>query len=88
MEEFFRNAGGLKGELKHIENTLTQPTLIYQTHLNALIKKLQIPMAAFDLDEFLDAQGKVGERKNIQSSLEKIRVATKNDIPPPPSCFD
>jgi hypothetical protein len=57
LEEFFRKAGGLKSEFRAIETTLVQPTLIYQSHLAALLKRLELPMAAFDLEEVLDAQG-------------------------------
>ncbi|KAF1319947.1 DNA-directed RNA polymerase iii subunit, partial [Globisporangium splendens] len=71
LEEFFRMAGGLRGELDSIVKRLCTAGLIYEANLQPLTTSLQVLLSALPLEGAMEAQGKGAERKALQATLEK-----------------
>lgn len=82
LEEFFRMAGGLRGELDAIVKRLKISELIYSFNLQPLTASLEVVLCALPLEEVMETHGKGAERKALQATLEKIRKAGKHEILP------
>jgi len=80
LEEFLRKSGNLKKELEYIEDTLGKSVLIYQEPLAELKERVDFIRAGFDLNDLLAAQGKLADKKDIQGTLENMRVAKAADL--------
>lgn len=63
-----------------VEDTLGSPSLIYQEPLQLLTKRVDTILAGFGLNELLAAQGKAADKKDLQGTLENMRVAKANDL--------
>lgn len=82
LEEFFRMAGGLRGELDAIVKRLKISELIYSCNLEPLTSSLQVLLCTLPLGDVMETHGKGAERKALQATLEKIRKAGKHEILP------
>ncbi|KAG7385073.1 DNA-directed RNA polymerase III subunit RPC8 [Phytophthora pseudosyringae] len=80
MEDFFRAAGGLKTELDTFVKQLYVAELIYSANLEPVVTSVGVLLSALPLESVMEKQGKEAERKAVQSTLEKIRKATKGEI--------
>lgn len=81
LEDFFRMAGGLRGELDSIIKRLNVAELIYERHLDPLFSSVRVLLSAFPLENVMEAQGKGAERRALQTTLDKIRKASKAEMP-------
>ena len=82
LDSFFRSAGGLKPELKELMTELRDPNLIYDGKLQPTIKRVQVLICGLEVPEVLETQGKSGMRSNLIDTLERLKNATKGDVPP------
>ena len=82
LEVFFRGAGGLKPELKELMTELRDPSLIYDAKLQPTIKRVEVLTCGLEVPEILETQGKSGMRSNLIDTLERLKNATKGDVPP------
>ncbi|KAG3195678.1 hypothetical protein PC128_g8306 [Phytophthora cactorum] len=80
MEDFFRAAGGLKTELDTLAKQLCVADLIYSTNLEPVVSSVGILSSALPLASVMEKQGKEAERRAVQSTLDKVRKATKGEI--------
>ncbi|TYZ64821.1 hypothetical protein PybrP1_004955 [[Pythium] brassicae (nom. inval.)] len=80
LEEFFRVAGGLRGELDAVVRRLDVSELIYDAHLAPLVASLDVLLAALPLESVMEAHGKGAERKALQATLDRMRKASKHDL--------
>ncbi|KAG1695747.1 hypothetical protein DVH05_019485 [Phytophthora capsici] len=80
MEDFFRTAGGLKAELDALAKQLCIADLIYNDNLEPVVASVGVLCSALPLESVMEKQGKEAERKAVQSTLEKIRKASKGEI--------
>ncbi|OWZ03456.1 hypothetical protein PHMEG_00024813 [Phytophthora megakarya] len=80
MEDFFRAAGGLKTELDTLVKQLCVEDLIYKTNLEPMVSSLEILLSALPLKSVMEKQGKEAEQKAVETTLEKLRKAAKNEI--------
>uniref|UniRef100_H3H2T6 Uncharacterized protein n=2 Tax=Phytophthora ramorum TaxID=164328 RepID=H3H2T6_PHYRM len=80
MEDFFRAAGGLKAELDILAKQLCVADLIYSDNLEPVVRSVGTLLSALPLESVMERQGKEAERKAVQSTLDKIRKATKGEI--------
>jgi len=81
LDNFFRSAGGLKPELKELMLELRDKTLIYDKKLEPTIKRVQVLICGLEVPRILESQGKSGMRSNLIDSLERLKNATKVDVP-------
>jgi hypothetical protein len=81
LDAFFRGAGGLKPELKELMNELRDPMLIYDKKLQPTIRRVQVLICGLELPKVLESQGKSGMRSNLTDMLERLKNATKGDVP-------
>ncbi|KAF4150738.1 hypothetical protein GN958_ATG00073 [Phytophthora infestans] len=80
MEDLFRAAGGLKTELDTLAKQLNTADLIYNTNLEPVVSSVGVLLSALPLTNVMEKQGKEAGRKAVQSTLEKVRKATKGEI--------
>ncbi|EEY59315.1 uncharacterized protein PITG_21066 [Phytophthora infestans T30-4] len=80
MEDLFRAAGGLKSELDTLAKQLNTADLIYNTNLEPVVSSVGVLLSALPLTNVMEKQGKEAGRKAVQSTLEKVRKATKGEI--------
>jgi hypothetical protein len=80
MEDFFRAAGGLKTELDTLAKQLCVADLIYGANLEPVASSVGVLLSALPLASVMEKQGKEAERKAVQSTLDKIRKASKGEI--------
>ncbi|ETL97450.1 hypothetical protein L917_05271 [Phytophthora nicotianae] len=80
MEDFFRAAGGLKVELDTLAKQLCIADLIYNSNLEPVVSSVGILLSSLPLANVMEKQGKEAERKAVQSTLDKVRKATKGEI--------
>ena len=81
MEDYFRQAGMLKTELVYLLDRMEHPQeLMYDHELTLVRPRLCCLLSALDLSARLEAQGKSEDRRVIQSTLEKLRKASKSDF--------
>ncbi|KAL3669510.1 hypothetical protein V7S43_004898 [Phytophthora oleae] len=80
MEDFFRAAGGLKTELDTLAKQLCIADLVYSENLEPVVGSVGVLLSALPLESVMEKQGKEAERKAVQSTLEKIRKASKSEI--------
>lgn len=82
LDEFFRMAGGLRGELDAVVKRLEVSELIYEANLAPLTASVAVLLSALPLESVMETQGKGAERKALQATLEKLRKASKSEILP------
>eukprot|EP00948_MAST-09A_sp_MAST-9A-sp1_P004245 g4245.t1 len=82
FEDFFRKAGGLKSDLRMIVDSLRDPRIIYNDIVQKLDAKVHMLADATGIAEILEKQGKDGDRKALQATLEKLRVGKRADLVP------
>ena len=58
------------------------PRLIYDQEVNSLQSRAQFILSASTIANLLEEQGKDGDRKGIQATLEKLRTARRADLAP------
>ncbi|KAI9996293.1 hypothetical protein PInf_013676 [Phytophthora infestans] len=80
MKDLFRAAGGLKSELDTLAKQLNTADLIYNTNLEPVVSSVGVLLSALPLTNVMEKQGKEAGRKAVQSTLEKVRKATKGEI--------
>eukprot|EP00937_MAST-01D_sp_MAST-1D-sp2_P002575 g2575.t1 len=81
LDEFWRMAGSLKPELKHMVELVESPRIVYMEELCELRSKVDLLVQCLPLAEELEEQGKGGERAALVSTLEQVRKAAKSDLP-------
>lgn len=81
LEDFFRMAGGLRGELESIMKRLDVAELIYERNVDPLVDSVRVLLSALPLESVMEAQGKGTERHALQTTLDRIRKASKADMP-------
>lgn len=82
LDAFFRKTGGLKAELGTLAASLCSPDMIYQDKLSSVKARLEVLVVSVNLAEVLDKQGKAGDRKACQTTVDAIRQAKRMDLPP------
>lgn len=82
LDAFFRKTGGLKAELGGLSASLLAPEMIYPDKLADLRNRLEVLVVSVNLAEVLEAQGKAGDRKTCQATVDTIRQAKRSDLPP------
>jgi len=60
---------------------LRDPTLIYDYKLQPTIRRVQVLICGLELPKVLESQGKSGMRSNLTDMLERLKNATKGDVP-------
>lgn len=81
LEDFFRMAGALKSDLESVAKRLEVSELIYEEYLTPLTIMIRLLISALPLENVMETQGKGAERRAVQMTLDKIRKASKGDIP-------
>ena len=82
LDAFFRSSGGLKSELQRLRDELRNPQLIYASTLDPAAERLRVMLCALGLHATLERQGKAGQQKALQDTLERLRKASKSEVPP------
>ena len=82
LDAFFRSSGGLKSELQRLRDELRNPQLIYASTLDPAAERLRVMLCALGLHGTLERQGKAGQQKALQDTLERLRKASKSEVPP------
>jgi hypothetical protein len=82
MEEQLRSAGNMKKELNSLEDALGQRSeTAYQEPLAKLQTRVKAITSGFGINEVLDAQGKLADKKDLIATLENMRVAKPASLP-------
>ncbi|CAM9941480.1 unnamed protein product, partial [Discosporangium mesarthrocarpum] len=61
---------------------MSSPDIIYAAVLDSARGRMDSVLCGLDLESVLEKQGKSGMRKGLADTVERLRKAAKNDIPP------
>ena len=81
LDDFFRKSGNLKRELEKIRDAIGSPELIYEELLSDLRSRLRVVLGCLGVEEVLERDGKVANKKACESTLESMRLAKVNELP-------
>ena len=68
--------------LQRLRDELRNPQLIYASTLDPAAERLRVMLCALGLHATLERQGKAGQQKALQDTLERLRKASKSEVPP------
>eukprot|EP01038_Epipyxis_sp_PR26KG_P008846 gene8846-11937_t len=81
MEEYWKNASGLKMELKFVSNMMNGKDVIFNRTVSNVLERLEIVANSFGVRDRINAVMEHNAVEMMQKLLIKLRGATKSEIP-------